>query len=75
MTTALPAPKKGENVTTVTLGRYLEKSIDKVRVLEGGTLVAIRRAPEDKNAHTQRWTLEVLAANAEAPKEADDIPF
>ena len=75
MTAALPAPKKGENVTTVTLGRYLEQNIDKVRVLEGGTRVVIRRAAEDKNAHAQRWKLEVLAANTEARKETDDIPF
>ena len=32
MTAALPAPRKGEVVTTITLGRYLEKSIDKIRV-------------------------------------------
>ncbi len=76
MSASLPAPKAGTAATTISLGRYLERNIDKVRVLDGGTTVVIRRADEDKNAHTQRWKLEVIRQAPETRKpDDDDIPF
>ena len=80
MMAALPAPKKkGEVVTTITLGRYLERQVDKIHKLEGGgdveggADVAIRRGEEDRKQHTQRWRLDVLKAGSK-PKQ-DVIPF
>jgi hypothetical protein len=74
MTGALPTPRKpGMTVTTISLGRYLETNIDKVRVLDGGTKVVIRRADEDEHTHTQRWCLKVLDAKPEAAR--DEPPF
>lgn len=66
----IPQPRNGVRPSTVSLGRYLERNVDKVRVLDGGTHVAIRRAAEDKHAHAQRWILDVLEAQHEAPTEA-----
>ena len=63
MLNSLPMPKKkNEAVTVISLGRYIERNVDRVRVLDGGTTVVIRRADEDKNAHAQRWELVVLKA-------------
>jgi putative DNA primase/helicase len=70
----VPAPRAGSVPTTVTLGRYLEKNIDKVRVLDDGTLVAIRRAEADKHTRQQRWILEVLHTNEEAQAEQANEP-
>jgi hypothetical protein len=56
----LPTPRSGQTPTSKALGRYLASNVDKVRVLDDGTAVAIRRAPEDKHGKQQRWTLDVL---------------
>jgi hypothetical protein len=61
---AVPAPKSGVQPTTISLGRYLERNVDKVRTLDDGTQVVIRRAPEDTNQHRQRWRLEVVREGA-----------
>ena len=75
MTAVLPAPKKGEAITVIALGRYLERQVDKIRTLDGGTIVAIRRAAEDTHTKTQRWKLDVLEARPEARKQEDVVPF
>ena len=71
----VPAPKGGALPTTMTLGHYLEKNIDKVRTLDDGTVVAIRRG-EDKHTSQPRWWLDVLHRSETTQKKLDeDIPF
>ena len=76
MTGALPAPKnKGEVITAITLGRYLERQVDRVRTLEGGSQVVIRRGEEDRKHRTQRWRLVVLRRGLEPELEPEAPPF
>jgi hypothetical protein len=58
----------------VTLGRYLERNVDKVRTLDNGAVVAIRRV-EDKHIVQPRWWLEVLHRPDGRQERFDDVPF
>jgi hypothetical protein len=46
---AVPTPKGSNQPTTISLGRYLERNVNKVRKLDDGTEVAIRRAAQDEH--------------------------
>jgi hypothetical protein len=67
----VPEPRRGSERSPQSLGRYLEQNVDKVRVLDCGTTVAIRRAPEDKHGKVQRWSLAVLR-RGDGQVEPDD---
>jgi len=74
--TVAPAAKAGSVATVVSLGRYLERNVDKVRTLDDGTVVAIRRVI-DSHTVQPRWWLEVLhrPEGAGGGLRGDVVPF
>jgi hypothetical protein len=66
----VPAPKGGAKPNVVSLGRYLERNVDKVRTLDSGAVVAIRRTL-DTHTKQPRWQLDVLrpADDPHRPRE------
>lgn len=71
-----PAPKGGSVATVVSLGRYLERNVDKVRTLDDGTVVAIRRVI-DTHTVQPRWWLEALhrPEGTDGGPRGDVVPF